>query len=79
MIYFKHNNQNWLIYSNIAVDCEWDEFGDWSTCSNIHNPCQESGNKKRSRSKKIIEKYGGKSCEGSAQEKEVCDETCPGL
>ena len=61
------------------VDCEWHEFGDWSACTNRQNPCQESGRKKRFRTKKIIEKYGGKSCEGSPEQTEVCDETCPGL
>ena len=61
------------------VDCAWNEFGHWSACTNRQKPCQESGRKRRFRTTKIIENYGGKSCEGSPQETEVCDEICPAL
>ena len=63
----------------MIVDCEWDNFGPWTTCSNEQKPCQEMGEKSRIRNKKINELYGGKSCQGDTKKTTSCDALCPGM
>ena len=57
-----------------SVDCQWDEFGEWSSCSKTCG----SGEKLRSRSKVNEEENGGVPCIGKPIETEVCStQQCP--
>ena len=51
-----------------SVDCLWDEFDEWTSCSKTCG----SGEKSRSRSKVNEEENGGVPCVGNAIETEAC-------
>ena len=51
-----------------SVDCLWDEFDEWSSCSKTCG----SGEKSRSRLKVNVEENGGVPCVGNAIETEAC-------
>ena len=53
---------------NCPIDCEWDSFGEWSTCS---KSCGE-GVTTRKRLNLKLAQYGGKECAGSAVEQQLC-------
>ena len=64
------------LISNIAVDCEWSAYGNWSDCS---TSCGE-GVKSARRKVSQMALNGGKLCEGSAIITENCDlGPCPGI
>ena len=57
------------------VDCEWDEFNAWSTCSQTCG----GGEQARTRSIKIQQNHGGNPCDGTATETQSCNTNpCPG-
>ena len=59
----------------VLVDCEWDEWGDWSTCS------LTCGGGEQTRSRVILrpEAFGGVPCVGPPEETRACNEdACPG-
>lgn len=57
------------------VDCEWEEWPEWSPCS---ASC-EGGTQSRSRAYKQIALHGGKECSGSHFEQKECNQhKCPG-
>ena len=69
------NTSLYLVYFNIAcsVDCEWNQFGNWSSCSETCG----GGEKSRTRSKKTEEQNGGR-CPGKAIETNSCNtDSCP--
>ena len=57
------------------VDCQWN---DWNI-----GECSVScggGTKKSTRSKRVVEKYGGSSCAGNSTKEENCNgHHCPGM
>ena len=56
------------------VDCKWNIFGEWSSCS---QSCGE-GEKSRSRTKQISAANGGSQCLGSSTETQICNlGNCP--
>ena len=58
------------------VDCEWDVFGEWISCSKTCG----GGEKSRTRSVKTIEQNGGNPCNGEATEIQSCNtDSCPGI
>ena len=66
-----------LILCSTIVDCEWDEFSEWSPCSET---CGE-GTQVRTRVIAIQESNGGKPCEGTRRESRNClvQTECPGI
>ena len=59
-----------------AVDCEWNEFGEWTSCS---KSCG-GGEKTRIRTIKTTEQHGGSSCLGELTETQLCNvDSCPGM
>ena len=57
------------------VDCEWNEFGDWSLCD---KDCG-GGKHFRTRDVKISAACKGKKCEGAFKEVQYCNnQACPG-
>jgi len=57
-----------------GIDCEWDEWGDWSTCS------LTCGGGEQTRSRVILrpEAFGGVPCVGPPEEARACNEdACP--
>ena len=61
-----------LLYHQTVVNCSWNEWQEWSTCS---ASC-EGGTQKRFRVKNR-ELYGGLPCNDSSMESRVCkNETC---
>ena len=68
---------NYLIYlpSFFLVDCEWDKFGAWSTCTETCG----GGEQFRTRKVKTKAAFGGAACPGNATETQACNENaCPG-
>ena len=57
----------WYFY--IVVDCEWDEFGDWTKCD---KSCG-GGTQNRVRKVKTKAQHGGKVCEGNARDDRQCN------
>ena len=56
------------------VDCEWDAWGEWDTCSQTCG----GGMTARVRNIKTYSQFGGAVCEGQAAEMNVCNnQTCP--
>jgi len=56
------------------VHCEWDHWSEWSTCT---KEC-EGGVTYRHRAEGVVAEYGGKQCEGSADEEMMCNaHGCP--
>ena len=51
------------------IDCQWDNFGEWSVCS---KSCGE-GTKSRKRSKLNVAKHGGMDCQGNNEEEQSCN------
>lgn len=51
------------------IDCEWNEFGDWTECS---KPC-DSGLQTRERTVKVEAQNGGEACSGLALAERVCN------
>ena len=71
---FFFHDLNYLL-SIFLVDCEWDEFGAWSTCT------ETCGGGEQSRTRKVKTKaaFGGTACLGNATETQACNENaCPG-
>ena len=59
----------------VLVECEWNEFGDWSACSATCG----GGISLRERTIKTPAQYGGKDCTGEAREEKRCNTYgCPG-
>ena len=59
----------------LTVDCEWNQWGDWSACS---RDC-ERGQQSRKRTKKNVALNGGEQCIGNHQDKQDCNiYACPG-
>ena len=59
---------------NCPIDCEWGQFGEWSTCS---KSCG-GGEKSRTRSKTLEASNGGTQCNGESTETESCNaHNCP--
>ena len=57
------------------VDCEWDDFSEWSVCT---QSCG-SGEQSRTRLKKIPAENGGIPCTGDEIETKSCNiNSCPG-
>ena len=64
-----------LTQKGVVVDCEWGNFGDWSSCSQTCG----GGEKSRTRSRKTQPENGGNPCIGEETEKQTCNpDTCPG-
>ena len=58
------------------VDCEWNDFGEWTSCSKTCG----GGERSRSRIVKTIEQKGGNPCTGEATEVESCNtNSCTGI
>ena len=58
------------------VDCEWDNFGEWNSCS---KSCG-GGDKTRTRTVKAIEQNGRNPCLGESNETQSCNvDACPGM
>ena len=58
------------------VDCEWDEFTEWTNCT---KGCG-GGKQERVREKKIESQFGGMECKGLALEQRDCNtHQCLGL
>ena len=58
----------------VSVDCVWDEFGEWSECT------EECGGGQKSRSRNVLTpaSNGGNDCDGDATETDICNaEPCP--
>ena len=59
----------------VLVDCEWDAFNEWTSCSKTCGV----GEKSRTRTVKTIEQHGGTPCTGEATENQSCNtHSCPG-
>ena len=57
------------------VDCQWDDFAEWSICTQT---CGR-GKKSRTRSTKRHAENGGIPCTGNEIEKQSCNtDSCPG-
>ena len=66
---------NWICSVTIcfSVNCQWGEWSQYSKCSEICGV----GTQTRSRSKSVVEKYGGK-CDGSSNQTTACNaKDCP--
>jgi hypothetical protein len=62
--------------STFLVDCEWDVFGDWTSCS---KSCG-GGENSRTRTVKTTEQNGGNPCLGETTETQSCNvDSCPGM
>ena len=57
-----------------AEHCEWNEFGEWSTCSKT---C-DGGDQTRTRTIRTEEKCGGNACTGTEIETQSCNGTFTG-
>ena len=66
-----------LILCSTIVDCEWDEFSEWSPCSKTCG----GGTQVRTRVIAIQESNGGQQCEGTSRESRHCpvQTECPGI
>jgi len=59
---------------NCPIDCEWDEWSEWDTCSLTCG----GGMTARVRNIKVYPQFGGQICQGQAAEMNVCNnQTCP--
>ena len=52
-----------------AVDCVWNEFGEWSACTKTCG----GGKRSRTRTIKIEASNGGRKCNGLTREEENCN------
>ena len=60
----------------VLVDCEWDIFGVWSSCSKTCG----GGEGSRARTVKTVEQHGGNPCTGEATEIQSCNtNSCSGM
>ena len=60
---------------NISENCEWNDFGAWTECD------KDCGGGAQSRTRTVFktEKFGGKPCDGEANEERKCNENpCAG-
>ena len=58
-----------------TVDCEWNEWNNWSVCSKTCN----TGSRTRSRTKTDA-LHGGSECSGDKDENQSCNtDECPGM
>ena len=56
------------------VNCTWDEFGDWTTCTKTCG----GGVEVRQRQVAVDAQFGGAACQGGAAEQRLCrEEDCP--
>ena len=70
-MYLGHISEN----LHFVVDCQWNDW-DIGECS---VSCG-GGRKRITRSKQVVEKYGGSSCAGNSTKEENCNEHhCPGM
>ena len=59
-----------------AVDCEWNEFGDWSPC----NQTCDGGTQFRERTVRVAGENGGNECIGDDREERACNvHNCAGI
>ena len=67
---------NTLIQIIISVPCEWDDWGEWGTCSKTCG----GGLETRTRKIKQREAFGGAPCTGNDTESRPCAmNECPGM
>jgi len=61
----------------LLVDGNWGEWGEWSTCTKT---CKQGKQARTRECNSPAPKYGGKKCDGEAQESQVCNQNapCPG-
>ena len=60
----------------LTVDCEWNHWGEWSTCSKNCGGGQQS----RNRTKNNVAVNDGEPCMGNHQDVQSCNvNACPGL
>ena len=61
-------------YFLFLVNCSWDEFSSWTTCTKTCG----GGTQVRQRQVKVPAQFGGEACEGGQAEQRVCNEQgCP--
>ena len=58
-----------LNFHPFSVDCVWDDYGEWSSCSKSCGVGQQS----RTRTIKIDADNGGKECTGSSTDSRECN------
>ena len=58
----------------ITVNCTWDEFSDWTTCTKTCG----GGLQVRQRKVAVVSQFGGSACQGGAAEQRLCStQNCP--
>ena len=58
----------------IAVNCTWDEFSDWTTCTKTCG----GGLQVRQRKVAVESQFGGAACVGGTAEQKICNtQNCP--
>ena len=58
----------------LIVNCTWDEFSDWTTCTKTCG----GGLQARQRKVKVKAQFGGEACEGGTAEQRQCNiQGCP--
>ena len=71
----RNTNNVFKACNPFIVDCEWNDW-DIGECS---VSCG-GGRKSSTRSKRIVERYGGLACAGNSTKEESCNEHhCPGM
>ena len=61
-------------FYNIIVNCTWDEYSSWTTCTKTCG----GGVQARQRQIKVPAQFGGAACEGGAAVQRVCNtQGCP--
>ena len=75
IMFFLPIHSSWTIFLIILVDCTWNSWSAWETCSiSCGNGTQE-----RNRTKNAAQ-HGGADCVGSDTESQFCNTNpCPGL
>ena len=59
-----------------VVNCTWDEFSEWTTCTKTCG----GGVKVRQRQVAVSAQFGGEACQGGAAEQIVCNpQECPSM
>ena len=62
----------------LIVNGNWGEWSEWSTCT---KSCKQGKQSRKRECNSPAPKYGGKTCNGDANEYQVCNENvpCPGI